>query len=78
MYSGVFVYEYVSRGGVLYQASYNAAQLGELSAFAAEFISPFDPNSYFDGMNNWNVDTSGRLTGINNIQQAKKVEEEKP
>ena len=71
-YSGAFVYEYGSKGGGLYMAGYNAAQLGELSVFAAEFMSPFDPNRYFDGTNNWEVDTSGRLTGVNNVQQAKK------
>jgi RHS repeat-associated protein len=71
-YAGAFVYGYGSRGGGLYQAGYNAAQFGELSAFVAEFMSPFDPNSYFDGINNWIVDASGRLTGVNNVQEAKK------
>ena len=56
----------------MYNAGYNAAQFGEISAFAAEFMAPFDPNNYFDGVNNWNVDTSGRLTGVNNIQESKK------
>lgn len=70
-YAGAYVYSYSGDGG-LYNAGYNAAQFGEISAFAAEFIAAFDPNNYFDGVNNWNVDTCGRLTGVNIIQESQK------
>ncbi|MBD8389038.1 RHS repeat-associated core domain-containing protein [Dysgonomonas sp. BGC7] len=71
-YPGAFVYRYSSDGS-LYKAGYDAAQFGEISAFVAEFITPFDPNNYFDGVSNWNVNTSGRLIGVYYIQEAKKV-----
>lgn len=71
-YSGAFVYDYAGGNGGLYQSAYNAAQYMELSSFATTLMSPFDPNSYYDGVSNWNVDGTGRLVGINNVQLAKK------
>ena len=67
-YAGAYVYSYSGDGG-LYNAGYNAAQFGEISAFAAEFMAPFDPNNYFDGVNNWNVDTSDRSKQYSRIQK---------
>lgn len=71
-YPGAFVYDYAGGNGGLYQSAYNAAQYMELSSFATTLMSPFDPNSYYDGVSNWNVDETGRLVGINNVQLAKK------
>ncbi|MDH6309442.1 RHS repeat-associated protein [Dysgonomonas sp. PFB1-18] len=71
-YPGAFVYSYSSGKGGLYNKGYNASQFGEISAFAIEFMAPFDPNRYYDGVNNWNVNISGRLVGIDNVSLAKK------
>lgn len=71
-YPGAFVYDYAGGHGALYKSAYNAAQYMELSSFATTLMSPFDPNSYHDGVSNWNVDGTGRLVGVSNVQLAKK------
>ncbi|MCL1943923.1 MAG: hypothetical protein FWF54_10305 [Candidatus Azobacteroides sp.] len=66
-YPGAFVYNYAGGMGGLYGIGYDAAQFLDASSLVSN-LAGFDPHYYGD----WNVDASGRITGLNAFQLAKK------
>jgi hypothetical protein len=62
------VYNYAGGMGGLYGIGYDATQFLDASSLVSN-LAGFDPHYYGD----WNVDASGRITGLNAFQLAKKV-----
>lgn len=50
-------------GGYAYSVAYTLAQRGIFSSLFTDEYGPFNPNYYYDGINEWAVNPTGCITG---------------